>query len=113
MTHTVTVEWESGYGPTYSFHCNAPTDALCHAVYDCDCEEYVDHGLEDGRPWHTTYTGDGVGEARHYGRFDTDHCIEREWFEITDDPLDGVLTFEVETVWEGDYYSFTPGSVVA
>lgn len=110
--HTVTAEWGQ-YGAAYRFHCAAPPESLCHAVYDCHCEGWIDAGIESGRPWHTIAeydedATDGDRDVRHLGVLKPDECGLRDWFENTDDPLHGAVTFPVRAEWEGDYYTFHP-----
>ncbi|QCB93328.1 hypothetical protein [Cellulomonas shaoxiangyii] len=101
--HTVTATWDGGGWPTYRFHCAAGPQSLCHAVYDCLCEEWDVDGVEGGRPWHALDDG-----PRHVGTFNSDVCNLRDWFENTDDPLHGELTFAVDADYQGDFYLFRP-----
>lgn len=102
--HHATVTWDV-HGPSSAMTCTAPPDALCHATYDCQCEEWVDAGVEDGRPWHADHD-EADAECRHYGRFNPDECGLRDWYENSDEPLAGTLTFPVTPEWNGDGYTF-------
>ena len=70
-----------------TFECHAAADALCHAVYACDCEEWFESGVEDGNPWHETEmitvcaSESWERTVRHYGRFDPQECMARDWIE--------------------------------
>lgn len=108
--HTVTVEFEPGYGQRTTLRCHADADALCHAVYDCQCVEWYGSGTEDGRPFHCA--GEDETE-RHYGRFEPYYCNIREWFENSDDPMGGDITFAVTATWAGDHYDFEPAALAA
>jgi len=100
--HEVTAEWGVHGGVEYTFRCNAPAESLCHAVYDCTCEEWTDGGVEDGVPYHTVGSDDPVDieTIRHYGRFEPDECNERDWFENSDECLRGKVTFAVDGQYE-------------
>lgn len=104
--HTVTIEWEDGY-PSYAFACKAPSESLCHAVWDCDCEAWDQQGIENGEPWH----GHDDGEWRHLGHFQDGHCGLREWFENSDEAVCGSLTVPVTAEFQSDYYLFRLGEV--
>lgn len=111
--HTVTAEWDGGYGgTTFTFRCHAGPESECHAVYDCACEEWTHVGIEDGRPWHEAYDREADKEVRHVGTFDPNECNLRDWFENTDDPMYGSLTFAVEAEYQGDFYLFRPAQEV-
>lgn len=109
--HTVTVEWEDGsISPYMRFRCNAGPESLCHAVWTCECEEYDETGVTDGRPWHMLADGyrdvTYSGVQRHVGKFEPDECSLRDWFENSDESLRGSVTFPVEGEWDGDSYLF-------
>lgn len=109
--HTVTVKFDH-WGTHATLVCTAPLESQCHAVYSCDCEEYGGTGTDDGRPWHLPlYEDPNEPVERHYGHFDPDECDLKNWFEETDDPLDGGLTFDVTPVWENSAYRFEIGEV--
>ena len=107
---------ESGF---VMFECHAPADALCRAVYNCDCEEWFEAGVEDGVPWHGTETlTECAGESwerkvRHYGRFDPRECNARDWIE--GDPIecqergtDGQVVIPVDVSWTGHGVEWKP-----
>jgi len=101
--HTITVEWGTHGGVDYAFRCHAGPESLCHAVYDCTCEEWTDGGVKDGKPYHTVMTYDDAyaeHEVRHVGRFEPDECNERDWFENSDECLRGKVTFPVVGEYE-------------
>jgi hypothetical protein len=102
--HTVTVEWDRQGWAGYTFTCHAPAFALCHAVYDCDCEGWTDDGITDGIPWHLV--DDGDEEHRHTGALDPQQCGLRDWFENSDEALRGRVTFPVTPDWRGDHVLF-------
>lgn len=109
--HQVTIDWGSGtWAPTLTLRCDAPPDALCHAVYDCPCEEYTATGVHDGRPWHTSYETDDLTSERHYGRFEPDQCTLVDWFDAADEQMRGQVTLPVRAQWEGDFWTFHPTS---
>ena len=101
------------------FECHAPADALCRAVYNCDCEEWFEAGVEDGVPWHETETlTECAGESwerkvRHYGRFDQRECNAGDWIE--GDPIgcqargtDGRVVIPVDVAWTGHGVEWKP-----
>lgn len=105
--HTVTVTWEGGY-PSYKFECSAPADALCRAQWTCDCESWAFAGVRDGIPWHSHVDADdplSPSTERHTGKFG-DECNLRDWFDNTDEPLEGSVTIPVHAIFEVDYYRF-------
>ncbi|MDM8086326.1 hypothetical protein QUV83_16245 [Cellulomonas cellasea] len=112
--HSVTVEWDRDGYPRYSFTCTAPAESDCHAHYECECESWVNSGIEDGKPWHSPeewHEGDGLSEeieVRHFGRFDAESCGLRDWFENCDDVMRGSITFPIKTEWHGGSYTFAP-----
>lgn len=101
--HTVTMEFGK-YGPEYTMTCNAPFDAYCHAVYECDCESWNSSMVTgNGQPFHVTYD---FREEGHYGYFDSDECNLVTWFENSEETLRGILSFDVKSEFMGDYYIF-------
>lgn len=109
-THLVTADWEPNGGPSMSLKCEAPAEALCHAVWACECEEWDEDGVEDGKPWHR-HDGDSH-LARHRGKFDPTECNLRDWFENSDEPMEGAIVFRVDPVFHGDYVTFKPAGAV-
>ena len=106
--HPVTVEWDGGL-VTYRMACNAPADALCHAVYECDCESYYSPGVIGDHPAHLTEAG-----HVHQGKFDAAFCNLREWFDVEPvEVLHGSLTFPVVASWNGDGYEFEVATLPA
>lgn len=109
--HQVTAEWGNHGGVSYWFRCNAPAESLCHAVYECVCEEWMDAGVTaDGLPYHDVDSGDpddhGEQPIRHWGQFEPDVCNEQDWFENSDEVLRGKVTFPVKGEWDGNGYTF-------
>jgi len=108
--HTVTARFEDGWfaEALASMKCTAPADALCHAVWDCGCEEWSDPRIEDGRPVHSVivYDDEEDREEWHVGRFDPEFCNLREWFDNSDETLNGDVTFPVTPEWTGEGYVF-------
>ena len=95
-----------------TFECHAADDALCHAVYDCRCEEWFESGVEDGVPWHEI--ADGQVTLRHYGRFDPQECNVRDWIDGQGE-LDsqrhgpaGRILVPVEVFWTGHGMEWSP-----
>lgn len=103
-----------------TFECHAATDSLCHAVYDCDCEEWFADGVDDGVPWHETETLTGcAGESwertvRHFGRFDLQECNARDWIygqgelDSQRPGPDGRILVPVEVSWTGHGVEWRP-----
>lgn len=113
--HTVTLTFDGGYIPTTTWTCTAPPDALCHAVWDCDCESWVHAGVTDeGVPWHSWEDVEDPltpTTERHTGTFG-DECALGTWWDASGEPLTEVLhgsiTFPVRAAFENDYYTFEP-----
>lgn len=108
--HTVTVEWDRHGREGFTFHCDAGPESMCRAVWTCECEFWGQAGVMLGRPWHAIDDGDedlvlGI-PVRHIGRFETDECNLRDWFENSDEALHGSVTFPVEASWDGDSCTF-------
>ncbi|WP_353707632.1 hypothetical protein ABRQ22_17375 [Cellulosimicrobium sp. ES-005] len=101
--HTVTARFEDGrhVEALSTMTCTAPADALCHAVWDCDCEAWDLPRVEDGRPVHMSMYG-----GEHTGQLDPEFCNLREWFDNSDETLNGEITFPVTPEWTGDGYLF-------
>jgi hypothetical protein len=105
--HVVTAEWSPHSSwPSYRLTCNAPADAICHAVYACDCPEWDEAGVDEHGPWHTHYDADADDDVRHYGKTDPAECHLRDWLENSDEAILGSVTFPVRPEWEGDGYVF-------
>jgi len=83
--------------------CKEPKESLCHARWKCDCEEWVEAGIKDGKPWHKNYVEYGEPNicTGYFGR----DCMMEDWY---DEELMGVGTIEidVEPEWQGDGYTF-------
>lgn len=105
--HVVTLEWHDySFSPTESLTCKADPGAFCHAVWDCECESWDEHGIEDGVPWHGYSSDDG--DVRHFGRLDPTECNLVNWFENSEEVMRGSVTFPVVATFDGDYYTFAP-----
>lgn len=106
--HTVTLEWDKDGYLRSTLNCPDAPESLCHAVYNCDCEEYGAEGVADGRPWHSPYAYDEAPSlVRHRGVFDPAVCNLRDWFDNEDDPIvTSSITVPVKPVWTGDGYEF-------
>lgn len=102
--HSVTIEWRDGW-QSYTFTCDAAPDSLCRVAWDCVCESWNDQGVEDGVPWHSH----DDGEWRCLGSFVEGLCNLRDWFENTDECIEGTLTVPVTARFQGDFYLFRVG----
>ena len=96
-----------------TFECHAATNWPCHAVYDCDCEEWFASGVEGGVPWHEPEAFSS--RERHFGRFDPRECNARDWIEGDSDPIecqargtDGRVVIPVEVYWTGHGMEWKP-----
>ncbi len=103
--HEIVIDLEWPSCPTLV--CNAAPESFCHAVFDCQCEEYHDYGTADGRPFHDADT-ERLGELRHWGHFDSRECTLRDWLESVDGGVRGEVRIPVTHEWHGDHYTFTP-----
>jgi hypothetical protein len=113
-THFVTFDledWHPGDCPRMT--CTAPADAMCHAVWSCDCEWWCKDGIEDGQPWHAPGDFSEHEYERHIGKFDPKVCMFSDWAENSDECLRGVVTIPVTPEHDGDYVLFRaiPGKV--
>lgn len=105
--HFVTIDledWNPGDRPTMT--CKAPDDAMCHAVWSCDCEFWFKHGIEDGKPWHVPGDYSEPEFERHVGRFDPTECNLKDWAENQDECLRGKVMLPVTPEWDDDYVLF-------
>ena len=109
--HTVTIDWGRDGWATNRFECHAPADAMCHAVWSCDCEEFYDAGIRNGVPAHRPDPDDP--DRWHAGTFNAAACNLRDWFDNTDEPLRGEVTVPVRAEWQCGGYEFRPGAPVA
>ena len=106
--HRAIIDLETGHA---RLRCEAPLHSMCHAVFDCQCEEYHDYGLDGRRPYHLSIDDDGE-DITHWGSFDQDQCNLTDWFDNDDEPLNGEISVMVQETWECDYYSWSavPGT---
>lgn len=105
--HFVTIDledWSPGDRPTLI--CKAPDDAMCRALWTCECEEWFKSGIEGGRPWHAPGDYSEPEYERHVGRFDSTECIYRDWAENSDECLRGIVTIPVTPEHNGDHVLF-------
>lgn len=94
MSHTVTVHFEDRTdAPSYDLTCTEPADAPCKAVWDCECEGYLNYEVRNGRPTHSAVFP-SVGE-RCIGRFSPGACDVGAQFDA-DSGLFGEITFDVD-----------------
>lgn len=102
--HALTIEFDGFGGPSLTLTCTAPSDALCHATYDCGCESWHSGGVADGAPWHAVaddFDSDVVA-AVHTGRFVAE-CGYQDWLSAEGvDALSGKFTLPVRPEWERD-----------
>lgn len=118
--HYATVEWDGYDGPTYTFTCDEPPEALCRAQWDCDCERYASCGIDDQGPWHELADGymtvaelqavlKGTAERpRHYG-FPSNECGQLLF--ITSSGEEGYMgggsvRFPIDLDWSADDESY-------
>lgn len=106
--HFVQIDLEDNFpGDRVTLICKAPADAMCHAVWDCQCEGWCFSGVEDGKPWHDPRDfSEADSGNRHVGRFDTSECNLRDWAENSDECLRGEVVLPVTAEWHGDYVLF-------
>ena len=100
--HTLDITFDEG--ARASLICAAPADALCRAVWVCECESIGGYEVIDGSP---THKGD-EHRAPHVGQFVSDACNYRDWFDEGEgiDEVSGRLSVDIEADWQGDYYEF-------
>jgi len=89
--------------PSIYFRCDAPSDGLCHVVYDCSCESWHSEEMVDGIPQHR----DSDDEV-HMGRFVAE-CRLDDWFDNSDEVLSGDVTIPIRPEWVEGYYIFHVG----
>lgn len=85
------------------FVCEAPPESICHARFDCSCEEYYELGVDNGIPYHKP---DPEATLLHYGKFDTTFCSYEEWSDAFDELTHGKVKIPVAVQWNGDSYEF-------
>ena len=110
--HSVTIAFEPTFMlPGLSFNCNEPPEAICRAVFDCECEAYYGSGVDEQGPWHEVddYDSDGPDpKTRHYGK-PGGECGQLLFITESgcpDEMGDGEVTVPVRLQWEGDDYSW-------
>lgn len=91
-------------GLTTRLICTAPPDALCHAIWTCDCEEQYAAEIRNGVPAHRPYSDDP--DTWHAGRLDPTACAFRDWYEGSEETLRGTVRVPVSPEWHGDHYTF-------
>lgn len=90
-----------------TLECHAAPDAMCHAVFDCDCEGWHDFHVVNGVPHHYSTYDDGYTVRTHCaGRFDPGECHLREWHENSDEDVTGEVRVSVKADWCTDYVVF-------
>jgi hypothetical protein len=117
LTHFVTLDLEDWHpGDRPSLTCEAPADAMCHAVWTCQCEWWHGSGVSDeGKPWHSVGDLNEDDGERHYGTFDPTECNLRDWAENSDECLRGKVLLPVRAEFDYDAVLFHiagPGRVV-
>jgi hypothetical protein len=106
-THFVTIDledWRPGDHP--SLTCEAPPEAMCHAVWTCDCEWWCKTGIENGRPWHAPGDYSEPEYERHVGTFDPAECNLKDWAENSDECLRGKVMLPVRVEFDYDAVLF-------
>lgn len=107
--HTLVIKYTKGWQQMH-INCHAHEQAMCHAVFDCACEEYFNLRIIDGHPVHDHSVlddDDNEQVEQHIGEFEDDECNLKDFFDNTDEPVEkGCIEVPVEAVWEGEYYSF-------
>lgn len=86
----------SPYGPEVFLRCDAPEEALCHAVYRCRCAEWFDEEVIAGVPRHKD-----SDEITHVGHFQAT-CKLDDWFLGSDYP-EGSVNVPLEIEWADGY----------
>ena len=112
--HFVRIDLESSWpGDHPTLICKAEPDAMCRAVWTCECEEWFKSGIEDGKPWHVPGDYSEPEYERHVGVFDPNECVYVDWADNSDECLRGVIIIPVEPQHHGDYVTFGawPGEV--
>lgn len=107
--HSVTIEAEERWGIHVTFHCDEPAEAMCRAIWRCECEQYYSSCIRNGVPAHQPDPDDP--DCWHAGTFGGD-CDLRAWFDEGEDLLIGKVTLPVEAQWQDGYYTFTLTSAV-
>lgn len=97
-----------GWHPSYGIVCNAGPESFCHADFDCDCTEYYDLKVIDGKPVHvvTTYLDEEPWETeeQHVGKFNPDECLHESYLDALDaECIKGEITIDVEPEWDDGY----------
>lgn len=105
--HRATLDFDGGY-VTQTLTCTAPPHSMCHAVFDCDCDEFYDSRVVDDHPVHVLRPDD-YNEQIHTGRFSPSHCTVREWSEnLQEEILHGQVTFDVRVEYQTDFLTLHP-----
>ena len=108
--HRISIEFESGYySPTYTLTCEAPPEALCRAEWDCDCEAWDKHGVDEQGPWHEGTTWDDEESSfRHYGKpgGECGQILFVNESDCIDELGRGTVTVPVDLAWDGDGYEW-------
>lgn len=103
--HTITYDLQ--YPGNGTLECHAAPDAVCRAVFDCECERFHDYHVVDGVPHHFgTYDDGYTVRAHHVGRFDPDECALIPWHENSDEDVSGNVRVTVEAEWLEEYVEF-------
>lgn len=87
-----------------TWECRAPKTAVCHAIWDCECENITDYTVMGGKPYHRNAADP---QMFHTGRFDPSTCTLRDWYENQDECVEGLVRVDVDPVNEWDYVIFT------
>lgn len=104
------IVYDLQYPGNGTLECHAAPDAVCRAVWNCDCETIHDFHVVDGQPhhfstWESFWEDDQV-RGHHVGKFDPDECHLRVWHEESEESVTGTVRVTVEPEWHGDYYTF-------
>ena len=101
-----TINYDLRYPGNGVLECHAAPDAMCHAVFDCECESYDGYHVVDGKPHHHS-SYDGIeASGHHVGHFDPDQCNLRDWHENSDEDVAGEVRVYVKEEWSSDYVKF-------
>lgn len=102
--HTVTARFDGdGCRPLLRLTCDSSPDALCRAEFECECEQYFDSKVVDGKP---THRPDWDSDETHVGSFGTG-CNIATWFDVADgEELTGTVSFEIAPEWQGEFYTY-------
>jgi hypothetical protein len=113
--HEITLR-VSGYWLEIKAVCNAPDDALCRNMPECDCESWDEVGGDEQGWFHVARPGFEIfegGKHRHTQRSDCNIC---EWLN-SDDPMEyiaksvksfDIASISINPIWNGECFEWEP-----